>query len=148
MTDLVAFLRARLDIDAQVAREATAADWRNASTSRHYEDVAGPSEAVFTALPDTGLTVVARTGARGDRAAMVNAEHIARHDPARVLAEVDAKRRIIAEHRGSGVTCPRCSLGAEDGQVVYWRDPCATLRLLALPYADHPEYRPEWAPET
>jgi hypothetical protein len=24
--------------------------------------------------------------------------------------------------------------------------PCQTLRLLALPYADHPDYRPEWKP--
>jgi hypothetical protein len=70
-----------------------------------------------------------------------------RHDPARVLAEVDAKRRIIAAHHRSGRTCPRCSLGTEDGQVVFELDPCETLRLLALPYRGHADYRPEWAPE-
>lgn len=148
MTDLVTFLRARLDIDEQVAREALAGEWRNASTSSHYEDAAGPSEAVFTALPDAGLTVVARTGARGDRAAMVNAEHIARHDPARVLAEVDAKRRIIARY----TSAVEDSAEDEDG---YYdenrfedaRQLVPVLRLLALPYADHPDYRPEWAPE-
>lgn len=139
MTDLVTFLRARLDIDEQVAREALAGEWRNASTSSHYEDAAGPSEAVFTALPDAGLTVVARTGARGDRAAMVNAEHIARHDPARVLAEVDAKRRLLDY-------MVDLESKALDGN--WWNlDRDLPFQLLALPYADHPDYRPEWAPE-
>lgn len=67
-------------------------------------------------------------------------------DPRRVVAECDAKRRIIEEHHRSGVTCPRCSLGTEDGEVVFERDPCMTLRLLAPPYADHPDYRDEWRP--
>jgi hypothetical protein len=65
---------------------------------------------------------------------------------ARVRAEVDAKRRIIDEHHRSGVMCPRCSLGTEDGEIVFELDPCQTLRLIALPYAGHPAYRPEWAP--
>lgn len=137
--DLVAFLRARLAVDEQVAREATAGQWRNAPTSRHYEDGAGPSEAVFTALPDTGAIVVARTGARGDRNGMVNAEHIARHDPARVLAEVDTKRRIVdglAEALDRHADYITGTFTVED-----------VLRLLALPYADHPDYQPEWAPE-
>ena len=56
------------------------------------------------------------------------AYHVARWDPARVLAECDAKRRII-EHCGEWV----------------WPD-CRVLHLLALPYADHPDYRAEWKP--
>jgi len=62
-------------------------------------------------------------------------EHIARHDPTRVLAECQAKRRIIEavkEH--------------EEGE---WEDDPihgAVLRPLALPYADHPDYRQEWKP--
>jgi hypothetical protein len=28
----------------------------------------------------------------------------------------------------------------------HWSYPCDTLKLLALPYADHPDYRDEWRP--
>jgi len=49
-------------------------------------------------------------------------EHFARWDPARVLAECDAKRRIVTE----------CG----------W---VTVMQLLALPYADHPDFRDEWA---
>lgn len=59
-------------------------------------------------------------------------DHIARHDPKRTLAEVKCKRRILAE-------VPCTDLG-RDGY-------CRTAKLLALPYADHPDYRDEWRPE-
>lgn len=52
---------------------------------------------------------------------------------ARVLAECDAKRRIIDWHdlaeRQYG---PRTAAGI--------------LEILALPYAEHPDYRDEWRP--
>jgi len=75
------------------------------------------------------------------------ARHIARHDPARVLADCEAKRRIVGLHerRPDWPDCQEC--GDRD-DIKPW--PCSTLRLLALPYADHPDYRPEWrtrAPE-
>ncbi|MFE6500757.1 DUF6221 family protein [Kitasatospora sp. NPDC057738] len=64
-------------------------------------------------------------------------------NPRRILAEVDAKRRIIAEHPWrrepdwpSGRQCRQCAT----------EYPCTTLRLLVLPYAGHCDYRPEWAP--
>lgn len=65
--------------------------------------------------------------------------HIARWDPARVLAECEAKRRIVERHHAAGRSglCDECH-----AQV--W--PCPTLRALALPYADHPEFREEWRP--
>lgn len=60
----------------------------------------------------------------------------------RAWAEVEAKRRILkahAEHPDPYIAgfCRTC--GRTDG-------PCDTLRLLALPYADHPDYREEWRP--
>lgn len=78
---------------------------------------------------------------------MVDAEHIARHDPARVLAEADAKRRIIKVHfrRRSYDWDEPGVIGFECAQCCD-RFPCTTLRLLALPYADHPYYKPEWRP--
>jgi hypothetical protein len=51
---------------------------------------------------------------------------IARWDPARVLAECAAKRRIVEMYAG------------QHGQPY-------VLHFLALPYADHPDYRQEWA---
>lgn len=52
----------------------------------------------------------------------------------RVLADVEAKRRIVArvEHHAS----------------LMGRDEIHDdlLRLLALPYADHPDYREDWRP--
>src|SRR5690349_3820689 len=62
------------------------------------------------------------------------------HSPARVLAECDAKWRIVEQHDGTH-ECPK------DGDSSGWWDgePCDVLRLLALPYADHPDYRQEWA---
>ena len=48
-------------------------------------------------------------------------------DPARVLAECEAKRRIVEVY--------------QQGEV--W--PVLTLRAIAHPYRDHPDYDPEWA---
>lgn len=78
---------------------------------------------------------------------------------ARLLAECEAKRRIVAVHErvdrrgadGSPVTADDvCSQCAEfdfypwEGVADEW--PCPTLRALTLPYADHPDYRDEWRP--
>ncbi|MCX4543759.1 DUF6221 family protein [Streptomyces sp. NBC_01565] len=76
-------------------------------------------------------------------------DHVSRHDPARVLAEVDAKRRIVALHSDS--TGHSCSITDKTGYELNYADvagdeACTTLRLLALPYADHPDYRQEWKP--
>lgn len=67
-----------------------------------------------------------------------DALHIVTHTPARVLAEVAAKRRIMDEHEG----VHSCGFSDYDGG----DDPCPTLRLLALPYAGHPDCREEWRP--
>lgn len=81
-------------------------------------------------------------------------DHIIRHDPARVLAEVSAKRRIVEIHEviggftnegstGLGLGCGECGYSAEYSNRGGW---CETLRLLALPYAGHDDYREEWRP--
>jgi hypothetical protein len=70
--------------------------------------------------------------------------------PARVLREIDARRRIMDCHEswvaGNGDTiCGRCGREHIEGRPG-GHFPCQTLRLLALPYADHPGYREEWKP--
>lgn len=91
-------------------------------------------------------------------------EHCANWSPLRVIAESAAKRAIVAEHRewrgpkGYGdPDGPMCSVCVsmvmdEDAGGNVFRDtesepwPCPTLLALALPYADHPDYRSEWRP--
>ncbi|MGW6703595.1 DUF6221 family protein [Streptomyces sp. NPDC054956] len=94
-------------------------------------------------------------------------EHVARHNPARVLVEVDAKRRILLLHNIPAVVSPKmaafglrdgeapeddrrcagCGLYGDDEPIVPDVSECPILRALALPYADHPDYLPEWAPD-
>lgn len=79
--------------------------------------------------------------------------HIARWDPDRVLAECDAKERILAAHRVEQfsprpgvphtVGCFSCHIA---DATLYAGGYCDTLRALALPYADRPGYREEWRP--
>lgn len=87
------------------------------------------------------------------------ATHMATWDPARVLIECEAKRRIVELHhyeypfswvekldvpeQPDKRVCSTC--GDPDEARVPW--PCRTLRFLALPYAAHPDYDPAWHPE-
>jgi hypothetical protein len=72
----------------------------------------------------------------------------------RVLAECESKRRIVRVHGPRDGECDVCNRGwwdeDDDGTERYASMPeaypCLTLRALALPYADHPDYRDEWKP--
>jgi hypothetical protein len=62
----------------------------------------------------------------------------------RVLAECEAKRQIAGLH---GNVVPGDTI--EERGMAFCADdlnqaPCPTLRALALPYANHPDYRDEW----
>ncbi|MCX4575638.1 DUF6221 family protein [Streptomyces sp. NBC_01571] len=79
--------------------------------------------------------------------------HVERHDPARVLREVEAKRQILAlhvptPHQDEGDMWPGCTTCSwrDEMEALRVRYPCKTVRLLALPYADRPGYREEWRP--
>lgn len=78
--------------------------------------------------------------------------------PARVLREVEAGRKILAEHLPVefiyGLTCKRCvswqsapGEESEFGIAVPDPWPCLPARAVAAPHSDHPEYDPAWAPE-
>jgi hypothetical protein len=121
---LVAFLQDRLDETARKAEAAKPGPWHadgeNVYASHPTDEVVGYTE---------------------------SAEHIAENDPRRVLAEVDAKRRIIVLYDQAAT-----DTGSSDYLVagparllLVALDP--VLHLLALPYAGHPDYRPEWAPD-
>lgn len=132
MDELVEFLRARLAEDERAARAATPGPW----IAHKYIDY----DCDFEATIGTGAGVHEQTNIVGHGyegggvQKLDDARFIARHDPARVLREVEAKRRLVdryawlREHGDTG--------GAA------W-----VLPLLAAAYADHPDFRPEWAPE-
>jgi hypothetical protein len=63
------------------------------------------------------------------------------YPPARVLADVKAKRAIVAEHVNGEAWCDFCRGGLESDWCT-----CRTLRHLATAYADHPDYDATWAP--
>jgi hypothetical protein len=136
--ELMAFLRERLDEDEQIAR---AVDDRSAPWDGQW--VTDGSDALRTFNGH-----VLFYGHNGPlKPGLV--DHIARHDPARVLAEVEAKRRILDE------IVPRMN-EIDDHIHGEWGvgpiDPSTyeslgLLRLLAAPYADHRDYQPEWAPD-
>jgi len=77
-----------------------------------------------------------------DEVSVGSARHIARHDPARVLAECESKRLLIkrAESLAEYVDATR-----EDGTHTYERTLTRLLAPLALPYADHPDFDQSWA---
>lgn len=68
--------------------------------------------------------------------------HIVRQSPARVLADIKAKRQILAIHQpGPGVDwCVVCV--EHDYEDTPW--PCPTLLALVQPDADHPDFDPSW----
>lgn len=165
MDELIAFLRARLAEDEQAARAATAGPWE----WRHEHGE------LWQPKPDGWLDYSGEyIAGPGDRATLfgpgmtphADAVHVARHDPARVLADIEAKKQTIstllsAKHavcEDSWYTCPAATEerdGGECGQDDMRGEPCECGRddrlithlcLLALPYADHPEYDEAWRP--
>lgn len=132
MSHLVAFLIARLDEDERIALDAgeddTARSWTGRSNG--YED----SGHVFDGH---GTTVVYDEG----RPNTAEAVHIGRHDPARVLRGVEAKRAIVASLAKDLRLGARTDL-TQGGQIALW----VTCKRLASVYRDHPDYDPAWSP--
>jgi hypothetical protein len=150
---IVEFIKARLDEDEAAARAASAGGaWR-------YED--GDSVGAWTLYDEHWTIASLKTYQHEayDYAARMpafrhpeyvdadaNGAHIARHDPARVLREVEAKRRILDRYddalarqgdwQESQLAADICVQEYQD-----W-----VLPTLALPYADHPDYDPTWSP--
>ena len=58
-------------------------------------------------------------------------------DPSRMVAECEAKRRVVAQYV-EGVASYHIGPPGEVDRLTF------VLRALALPYGDHPEYQPEW----
>lgn len=152
MDELVRFLNACLDEDAKAARKAAAlCGCHPPAPSWTFRDGDEPTDGRILVVDEPHPGIKRKISRRWNRSyeGMFMAEHIVRHDPARALAEVDAKRQIIRLH--SFGTGHECSTLDDNGDIDHctWvmdSEACTTLRLLALPYADHPGYREEWRP--
>ena len=117
---LAEFLLARVAEDEVIARAAI--------RTTDIGEVAGwywsnAGDAVF--LDETDVCVACGPWQQGMH--QPSGQHIARWNPARVLAECESKRRILEQQQSQP--------GGEEAP---------GLRLLALPYADHRDYRDEW----
>lgn len=135
-TDLIAFITTRLDEDERTARAVTG----SGSWSAYLEG------------GDDGWAIETVPG--GDPAAIIGdkamTDHIARHDPARVLRELEAKRRVLRlytnalsalEHR-SGFASQRNVIQDETCVEILGE----ALRAIATAWVTHPDHRQEWLP--
>ena len=163
------FILARLGDDEQGARDALRDDpglgrgWRSEPRKDDGQWSTPAHEMYAERVEGIGITIYDEGGHNAEQA-----EHIARHDPARVLAECAAKRRIVEWHQNWPVlarTEPELEfsqtgvgdLAARMMQRIAWltereyrtrfgdEPPTAPiLRMLASVYADHPDYDEAW----
>lgn len=134
--DLTVWLAEQVAGDERVARLASRGPWS-------VNDRTFP-ESIHDADGDNVIS--------GGEARIFDAFHMEAWNPARVLAECDAKRRIIARHApriaregpNQGELICGCSDGTDEFLSTTW--PCADVRDIASVFADRPGYRQEWTP--
>lgn len=140
--DLATWLRAQCDEDERLARRAGS-----------FHPVWSYDPETFT-VSSEAYPIAGRKDVHGAPLNDVDGEHIANWDPARVLADIDSKRRIIDAvehyldpHPGQPCTNEDNPWVACDPHVrAQNRVHPYALQLLALSYADRPGYRDEWRP--
>lgn len=134
--ELVDFLRARYDEVAARAEAAPPGPWK-VEVGGSIVDANGRR-----VIPSVGGAVDGRVSRWPEGPAT---EHIIDNDPARVLAEVEAKRALLDLHEPGeteyvdGDVCMACDVQGEEPFY-----PCKTLRLLARPFRDHPDFDSAW----
>ena len=146
MDELIAFWIARLDEDEAAAKAVDGTGVWELRTGRGYEE--------FSAwVLDQGTTYGVVPCEPGEGA------HIARHDPASVLAGVEADRKILhacddatgwlADYEDEGSDWNWTPEERRDGlvrQKVITETLLAVVQIRAARFSDHPDYRPEWKP--
>jgi len=131
--DLVAFLKARLDSDEAYARNAF----------RPHGDE-GPKNGPEWHEIWSGTV---ECGPGGEHIATFDSQlsrHIERHDPARVLREIESKRAILAAHADYARNNPHdCIRSAYLERETF----CWVIQQLAAAFSDHKDYNPAWSDE-
>lgn len=169
--DIVEFIKEQLDLDAELARDAGAtrsgeiASWRVECECFGQDDDDHVDGCIARRVVGDNITIYDEGGHDEDQA-----QHIARHDPAAVLADVAGKRAILAEvlswqhayidgdswlscaqavnpHDGDGTPGSGCADEQRAG------GPCdcgldrrraMMLNALAAGYVGRPGFKPEW----
>lgn len=134
MSDVTAFLRARLDDDEKAANESGGTAWHWASRP----SVLGGTE--FDGLHNSEHELILWADSQDECELDFLGDvdvHIARHDPARVLREVSAKRGVIREMEAARTNLEERGINVPF--FITW-----TLWHLAAVYSDHPDYQKEW----
>jgi hypothetical protein len=129
--DLVQWLRQQLDEDERVARGAAV------DQSPPWMAMGDDGESFIS----TGNGGIIRDGDYGGR--LIVSEHIALHDPARVLREVEATRFVIETLRGYE---PDDEWASEPDMGQRRNNAAGAMRRLATVYSDRPGFRDEWRP--
>jgi hypothetical protein len=142
---LAEFLLARIAEDETYARNASGGQ-RGVYPPLHWyveEEGGFDSWAISTGdnEEDANLCVTCNDSG-GNELLERDARHMARWDPARVVTECEAKRRIVANCEAFSTNGPTGTPPLPNLRFAG----VTILRLLALPYADHPDYRQEWKP--
>lgn len=152
MTEIYEFLTARYDeveAAANAAVEVDPAPW--------VADVVDEGDTGARSEHGFGV-VVAADGSplwddEGSRTLMMTAptaRHVAAHDPARVLADISARRKRLDMHRPNTHWEPRCMVCLSDRAGRLSDDwtpdawPCKTILLDAASYTEHPDYQQKW----
>ena len=171
--ELVDFLRAQLDEDDAVARSASGStvvgepgNWKPAPGGDEWEVSRddGYADELLVALrpglsrpPEVlggywGVVVGYRWESEepDTKAPLSEFRHAARHDPARVLREIDAKRQNLAELEAAELAMDQASRDQDTARYNEVRAEWVVLRRVvrrdAAVYADRPGYRGEWRP--
>lgn len=149
MTTIVAFITARLDEDERIAQAAGSGPYARWAYAGEYDSYSGGE--VY--LPDVDhyskdiypYKVTSDNEGLSPSVGPDAGRHIARHDPARVLADVEAKRALVDYwSRAFQNPIDADKFPGHDWDLVRgaarW-----TLRHLATSYASHPDYQAYWA---
>lgn len=151
---IVEFLEARIAEDEAVAKAAlhhprtynkATQDFDQTGTdngSWHTSSFCDPYDQRM--VEGVGITIYDEGGHTAEQA-----EHIARHDPARILREVAAKRAVMiaADDATSYDMTVEGDRGVGSRNMI--EDPYVgdvILRALACAYSDHPDFNEEWRP--
>lgn len=124
---LTEFLLARIAEDEAAAREATNGPWEP------------DTDGCCVYSPEVGI--MAQVAIGGGDGSEADVAHIVRNQPARVLAECQAKRRIVEAYAEAATSD---AVNWDNIACGEWNAYEQSAMWLALPYADHPDYREDW----
>lgn len=139
MDDLIKFLLARYDEDEAAARNAGGETWD--FTGKECQVRVRPSGR--KEYGDFGRIIAYTRHGNPLAEDLALAIHVSWHDPARVLREVEAKRKRIATYQAAAAAADRYDdqymAGVAHGLAEAIKDDAAA-------WSTHQGYRPEWAP--